>query len=344
MAGKYVYIGVRITTVVSTKQLEINLPKVINNPADYLPPGLTQMDYIKSIMNMFNVYATVDELKKTVTYNLMDDMIQEDFTDYNSKVDYSQSIKKTYINQIFAKETTFTFLDEGEDRYNLMYHGDMPNENEDPGLEGSPSLFLFDTQNVFTTSKREIITSNIFSFNETQGIGSEYYDIQALRCEEENEVFDNFRNANESFIFSFYERTSLSSYFPLWKRNLSSGNTIYKAARYMNCSDNGASSTMISFGEPQRYYTTENTSRDTGFTYTTLYDYYWKDYVELMTDQNSYLYTITMYLTGSDYKNMKKNLKVRIGNSLYLINKISNFSPSKPTKLELIKLRVGSTK
>jgi len=88
----------------------------------------------------------------------------------------------------------------------------------------------------------------------------------------------------------------------------------------------------LTYKTPKRVYT------DINYNYDNLFTNYWKDYIGSFSDKNSYMLIAEFWLDALDFVKLKINTLVRIQNELYFINKIKNWSPMKPTKMELYKL------
>ena len=71
-----------------------------------------------------------------------------------------------------------------------------------------------------------------------------------------------------------------------------------------------------------------------------LYNVYYQDYVEDVISENNKIYTCSAYLYPNDFKSLRWNEKILVGNQYFRINKITNFNMLEPTvcELELIKL------
>lgn len=74
--------------------------------------------------------------------------------------------------------------------------------------------------------------------------------------------------------------------------------------------------------------------------YPNLYDIYYSDYIEDLTDESNRLVKCSVYLTPEEISNIQFNEKILIKNQYYRLNKLSNYSLLKPNiaEVELVKL------
>lgn len=72
----------------------------------------------------------------------------------------------------------------------------------------------------------------------------------------------------------------------------------------------------------------------------TMYDVYWKDYIEDLTDRDNRLVTMEMYFDPFELANLKFDEKINVDNTLFRLNKVKNYSLVNKglAEVELIKL------
>lgn len=70
----------------------------------------------------------------------------------------------------------------------------------------------------------------------------------------------------------------------------------------------------------------------------TIYDLNWKNYMKEYTSPNNHKITANVYLTPIDFMTFKFNQMVKIGNQVYVVNKICDYNFESKTKCELIKV------
>lgn len=70
----------------------------------------------------------------------------------------------------------------------------------------------------------------------------------------------------------------------------------------------------------------------------TIYDICWENYLKEYTSSNNHKLTAYVYLTPSEFIQFKFNKMVKIGNQVYVVNKIFDYSFGERTKCELIRV------
>jgi hypothetical protein len=80
------------------------------------------------------------------------------------------------------------------------------------------------------------------------------------------------------------------------------------------------------------------------YTTNNLYNKYWKKYITEITDKDSKIVKMWLYLTPQDIRNLDFSAKYFIDNSYYRLNKIENYNPinEQVTKCEFLKIKEGS--
>ena len=87
----------------------------------------------------------------------------------------------------------------------------------------------------------------------------------------------------------------------------------------------------LNFGVNHYYFTSNNTTNN-------LFNLYWKNKLLTYINPNSKYVTMKAYLTLADIVNLDFRKKIMIDNNLYILNKVSSWSPGKSCKIELIQL------
>ncbi len=292
-----------------------------------LPTTIKQKDFLKWIMQMYNLFIDVD---KTNPKSLI---IEPYYTYFNlgtggsSIVNWENKIDKDKpfeVNPLFLLEGRvyeYTYK-EDKDFYNQKY---IKNKGEIFGYYKQ----TIDNDFLSQTKKNEIgfsPTPNV----DNPVIGAIYPRIY--------DVDDNGIKTIASNIRILYAKptTSTNNYN---FEDSSLGTTIQtNKIGYAGHTDNPLDPTIdLNFYFPKEtYYTYPELSFTTG----NLYNKYHKSYLENITGRDSKLVIANLWLTPVDIYNFTFRKKYFIDGAYYLVNKIVDYTPfvQKSTKVELIKL------
>lgn len=145
-------------------------------------------------------------------------------------------------------------------------------------------------------------------------------------------VLEKDSNINYDYsklYYAYYDKfsTPTNGGFTLHSADLIDSTDFTYIPRYCNNND----SVVLSFKQVEElsYIKTD---------VSTLYEKYYKNIIELINAPNSYTLTASFMIDSVTFASLNMRNKVRIGNNLFLINKINNWNPNTPTKIELIKL------
>jgi hypothetical protein len=117
---------------------------------DLVPKKIRQVDFIKSIVNMFNLYLIPDETNdKNIIVKTRDEFyedFQTEYVDWTDKFDYSQEYTLTLLSELQNKTLNYTYK-QSSDEVNKRYR-------EQVGLDYGQYLLNFD--NDFLTGEKKI--------------------------------------------------------------------------------------------------------------------------------------------------------------------------------------------
>tara|TARA_R110002073_G_scaffold144222_3_gene296307 strand:+ start:13205 stop:17128 length:3924 start_codon:yes stop_codon:yes gene_type:complete len=100
-----------------------------------LPCGVTQIDYIKSIAHLFNLYFTTDVISKTIYIEPFNDFFKptSEGVNWESKIDYSQQINDVYDVGL-KRELKIGYKNDSADGYQKTKNLEAGNYGEDTKL------------------------------------------------------------------------------------------------------------------------------------------------------------------------------------------------------------------
>lgn len=301
--------------------------KTFTQPSLLIGGEITQMDYVKDIINLFNLYVNIDEENKNITYNTWEDFYEEELINITDKVVYNKNIEKTFINTLVTGISTYK-LDTIEGEYHHEKYERLRGEN--------PSEISFESGNDFLKSKTSIKNKSKFLFN-VMHIFNYHNEFDIASASLADSTVDNQTFGDPGFTFLFYERESLVDMkLSMHRWDLWEPYTPYELDYYpvfKNSLDYLTKPFILSFGVPSYTFSIFTPKK-----YETFYTNYWSTYLLTTNSPNSFLLTIEVYLSVLDYYNIKMNSRLRIGNEIYFINKIKDWAVNKSTKIELIKI------
>jgi len=298
-----------------------------------LLPDVSQSEFLKSLMKMFNVYADYDSTNEKMVYRTYDTFYSTGSThDWSDKLDYDSEIDYQLISELSASEYLFTH-EKGKDYYSEEYEKANEVIWGEYNVLGENEFIEDSVKDVKSGSISTVLggfyMNNYFMFiselKKQYPTASVSYDV-GLR----------FLYCNEMSIGSYP-----TSYF--WRRDEQydmTYHTSYIYAGHLLVPDNNLSfygeSTNydLNYGQVNHYYPTY----PHGETNNNLYNLYWRNYVENLSSKDSKLVTAYFKLNEYDMANFVMNDNVLVDNTYYYVNKIIDYHPDQLTKVELVKL------
>ena len=304
-----------------------------------VPKNIKQVDYIKSIITMFNLMVIPDKynpkrlsfVTRSIYYN------SGEVKDWTDKIDNNDKINATLISEQQSKAIILSYKSDS-DSYNTYYtdntkkvYGEYKN--------------ILDNEWVVGTNKIEVIFSPtpMDSVNNTNDII-----VPKIGKRDSNGVFGK-SDSNIRFLRKNPVPTPITSTITL-KGTPSYGVNVGLTVNYYPYAghlDNAFNSTIdYNFGSIDfAFYTTPGSDRLNNITPNNLVESYWRDYLDDINDKNSKLIKCKVYLTPDDIARFNYNDSIYIegltddGGHYFIVNNI-NYIPTSnlPSIVELIKV------
>ena len=290
--------------------------------SDVLPDNIKQSDFFNSIIKAFNLFVEVD---KSNEFNLLIEPRPTFYSsgtvnDWSDKLDYSKETKIIPMGEINNKTYLFTYKDD-KDYFNTDY------QTKFAEIYGQKK---YDIQNDFL--KGEVKTELIFSptpLVDTIGHDRVISKIYTL----DNNGAIKFTPSNIRLLYYGGLKTTLNT----WQHIATSGTTIRSNYAYAGHLDDVQNPTFdLSFTNPRQvYYTPER------YTTNNLYNKYWKDYIEQISDKDSKIFVGYFLINEFDIQSLDFRNTFYFENDYWRLNKIIDYdiSAKVPTKCEFIKLK-----
>lgn len=310
-----------------------------------LPTQVRQIDFINSIIRMFNLIVEEDKQK---TRHLIIEPRKDYFAsggtiDWTSKLDRSQAIEIERIPTLIDKNVSFKYQ-EDEDKYNEDYqekyeetYGDWYIKNDDLTLNEQEISIIFSPTPGDEVPGTDIIVPQIYNVDDNNKLEVEAYKMRILhRVDIIDYPGSTFNTANTSpnRVIAINEYIAGTIASTVWMAN-----TIVTAS---HLDDPYNPAYDLNWGYSKEYYNILHPTTYSLPTWSNLYNEYWRDYIELLIDKNSKIITGQFNLTEQDIYNFKFNNKVKIDGQYYIVNRITDWNPDTLTEVELIKVRVSN--
>ncbi len=306
------YLLLRDTNSIDGGNIEANMA---------LPTNIKQRDFLKSIMQIFNLYCDFDrDNKNNLIIEPYNDFFTNTVVDWNNRTDLKKDIKTNPSGLLDAKRYVFKYKDD-KDFFNTKY--------KEKWGEVYGSEFI-DVDNDFL--KNDKINEIIFSasptvLNETMGANIvKIYKNQETRASEIPNIrlliAGGIKQSENDWTF---KSTGL-------------GDLVGKDYNSALMEDDSITPTVsLQFGFPREFY---YDYLATSFTSNVVYQSYHKKQIENITNKNSKVDVRFLWITLNEINKFDFRKKYFIDNGYWMVNKIVNFNPlvEGSVQVELIKL------
>jgi len=296
-----------------------------------LHANIKQVDFFMSIVKMFNLYIDVDKDNyQNLIIKPYNDFISDDVLDWTMKLDNSRQIEIYPMGELDFRQFLWTYKPDG----------DVANQTYTSRWQEAYGQYLQNIENDFVTNQQKIE----LIFSPTHGIGNgPVYIAQHYKGDPNKpEPFEqNIRILSHN---GKYDLSAFATTIGLWGsfNNSSPLASLPYYPQSLHLDDAQAPTMDLLFGIPKQVYW----KFDNPAIYTTnnLYNQYWKKYISEITDKDSKIVKMWLYLTVNDINKLDFTKKYFINNSYYRLNKIENYNPitEQVTKCEFLKISEGA--
>lgn len=291
------------------------------NCNNILPDNIKQHEFLSSIIKAFNLYVDDDKSSSNkLRLEPREDFYTSGVTrDWSTKLDYDNPLTITPMGELNAVNYIFKFK-EDEDYYNQFYFNKY---REEYGYKRYAIINDF--------LKEDETTELIFSptpLADYIGIDRVIPKIFTI----DNNLTIQPRTSNLRLLYYGGVKTTLNA----WSYVSTSGTVSYTNYPYAGHLDDVKVPTFdLNFQEPREVFYTA-----TQYTSNNLFNKYWKNYIDLITDKDSKIVTGYFNLYSSDIANLSFFDTFYFENDLWILNKIYDYdgTQNELTKCEFIKL------
>ncbi|RKR82651.1 hypothetical protein BDD43_2836 [Mucilaginibacter gracilis] len=313
-------VDLQIGTIRQTSQVTLNLgDKAILVAQNMLT--VKQYDFLKSIINMFNLYVYSDPNNpKNIIFEPYDDFykkfnigtIRDSALDWTKKIDNNSSFTITPIAELF-KTYTFKFKDE-TDYLSKIYTDTWADTYGNLQLSGSTSGDEKDINLIFaSTPILNLYGRNYANFWELDSNFQKkpkvsqprllfYNGLQATSTYEIGKII----NTPTGYTFNSIDTSNIGAYTFGY----------YAEANEYTVTSDGEFSDLIFDIPKERFYTSGGTFVSYGSGKKTLYDRYYNNFITELIDSNTRVISVDAHLNESDIQNLNFQTPIYF-NSIY---------------------------
>jgi hypothetical protein len=287
---------------------EMDMNKVV-------PQGIKQSDFVKSVMRMYNAYIVADDNDDTLLKILPRDEYFDlgGTKDWTNKIDLSKERTITFIPELTTKEVMFTYKPDDKDVVNDGY------QKATNSVYGQ-QLFIYSNQYARGRDTQELIFSPTPHGLTPFGAYLPFINGFAPKCNIRILIHSGTATCQTFKILDYGTTGTTSTTYP----------------RMMHLNNPTRPTSDINFGICDFYFYPLNY-----FTPNTLFNRY---YLRQLNQINKgKLMSAYFQLNATDIRTIKLNDKIKVGNSLWNINKIIDYNANgnEVTKVELISVDDG---
>lgn len=304
--------------LITAKQTIEGNPLEVNQA---LPKQIKQKDFVKSVMQAFNLYLDFDknDPKKIIIESYNDYFNYGASIDWANKIDLEKPVDINPISMVDGKRYIFRYK-EDKDYYNQKYLNKYAE--------------TFGTRRIDITNdfkKEDKINELIFS--PTPNVANYTLSIAVPK------IFKEQNGGNIVPNIRMFYAGGVKNTGATWTYK-QSGLSDQTMTTYGYCghTDDPITPTKdLNFGVLQEPYYTYVAAK---FTTNNLYNRYHKNFILNVTSKNSKVMTAYLWISPLDIKTFSFRKKYFIDNAYYIVNKIIDYNPyeTQSTKVELIKI------
>lgn len=326
---QYTFVFKTTSLVTITSSSDIPVPINLGDAVvinDAIPKNIKQIDFLVSIVKLFNIYVTEDRFDKNLLYftPYIDfyGSDNSDSTDWTYKLDREKVIKIVPMSEVTSKVYNFKFKSD-TDFYNDLY---TKRYNQNYGD------YIYTSNFEFTTDKNDL--QLIFSSTPLVGYAGEdkvYGTIVKISGTTEENVDSNIR------IMQSKKVTGVTSWNIMDGVSVVSSHTEYGYAGHFDDPDSPTND--LNFGALKELFFTLTT----GFLSNDQFNLYWSSYMAEITDKDSKLLTGQFYLNPKDVFDLDFARFIYLDGVLFRLNKITDYNLNNPATCEVQLLKVSYT-
>jgi hypothetical protein len=319
------------TSIISASSLSSSskIPVIYNTTilgASIVPEGIKQSDFIKSIINLLNLYIIQDPNNEfDLTFIPYNEFYTGEIIDWTDKRDLAKGFSVKGSNEFIPQSYSFRYKDDNDfycktykNRYTANY-GDLKYETQNQfSKDDTPIELPFSLAPIVNTGNSTRLMAQLYDIN-TDG------SYKQVKC-------------NPKLAFWGGKKVGGTTY------SIKNGDTVLSAGLYEygyagHIYDPSATSSGLlwdlCFSAPREVYFNIGT-----YPTLNLYHFYYKQFIDSQNNKDTKLITLYLLLNAIDIMNLSFRKYVRMDNGIYYLNKIDGYNPlgNELTKVELLRI------
>lgn len=295
-----------------------------------IPKEVPIKDFFLSIVKMFNLYVKPDpnNEKNLIVETLVDFYSSNQVIDWTGKLDTSRDVEIRPVSEIEGKNYLFSYKEDNDffnedynSKYNRIY-GDYNKAIRNDFVKGTKSLDLI--------------------FSPTPSVGVFNTDLVIPRFVKGN---DDGSVSQTSVNIRILQYGGVLSAGGTWSYVGAGGTTAETTYPYAGHLDNPYTPTIdLNFDIPEQIYWSSG-GINNNYTNNNLYNKYWRQFIEEITDKDSKIVVAYFRLRSLDVFQLDFKNFIHVDGINYRLNKILDYDPSseETTKVELSKIKSGAS-
>jgi hypothetical protein len=321
-------------------------------PQEMMPCDITQIDFIKAIAHLFNLYFTTDVQSRIVYIEPFNDFFTHtDAVDWTQKIDFSKKIQDKYDIGL-TQEVLFKYKEDSSDKYveylnedengrklrNPLYsYYETLGSNYKKGVTEFENPLFSPTQQTWDNDCTNLTNSPLIPViwgDVPPSLTVGFESVATSPIDRPDKIYDN--EPRIAYYHGYVANPNDSNYVTKWNKALGASSITYGVqetprATFVDWED-------ITF--PSLSYSDELVSPPFSTTESNvkgLYTTYWKNMIDQLK-ASPRIRNVYINLHIKDILNLDMRKLVYLDGSWWRINKIVDFSPAKneTTKVELI--------
>lgn len=312
-----------------TNYQETYVPITYNDPviiADVIPMNIRQVDFLSSIVKLFNLYVYEDKFEdnliKITPYIDFFSTESQNAVDWTYKLNRDKTVRIKPMSELNSKIYEFNYK-EDSDYFNSEY---KKRYNQGYGS------YIFDSEFEFTSQTNKL--DLIFAPTPLVGYSGEekVYSTIFKKSGTTEESIDSVIR-----ILQTKKITGVSSWDIKNNGSIVTSPTDYPYAGHFDDPDNPTND--LNFGVLKELFFT----LVTGDLTVTQFNVYWSSYMAEITDKDSKLLTANFYLTPKDIFELDFSKYIHVDGVIFRLNKISDYNATAPSDCEVQLIKVINT-
>ena len=294
--------------------------------ASIVPEGIKQSDFIKSIINLLNLYIIQDpDNEFDLTFIPYNEFYTGEIIDWTDKRDLAKGFSIKGSNEFIPKSYSFRYKDDNDfycktykNRYTANY-GDLKYDTQNQfSKDDTPIELPFSLAPIVNTGNSTRLMAQLYDIN-TDGT------YKQVKC-------------NPKLSFWGGKQIGGTTY------SIKNGATVLASGLYEYGYAGHIYNPFITssgllwdlcFNPPREVYFNIGT-----YPTLNLYHFYYKQFIDSQNNKDTKLVTLYLLLNAVDIMNLSFRKYVRMDNGIYYLNKIDGYNPlgNELTKVELLRL------